>query len=264
MQKYLDLLKELIDIPYIRMDRTGTGIRSVFMRQMRFDLGDGFPLLTTKKIHFKSVVHELLWFLQGADNIRYLNEHGVTIWDEWADSRGDLGPVYGVQWRSWEGPSGTRIDQIAGLVEEIRSQPHSRRLLVSAWNPADIASMALPPCHYAFQCYVADNRLSLSFQMRSVDVFLGLPFNIASYALLTHLLAEQTGLQPGELIWTGGDVHLYANHFEQAQEQIRRTPYALPSIEIKTGVSSIDAYTYEDITLRNYMSHPHIKGAVAV
>lgn len=264
MQAYLNLLRELTEISHVRMDRTGVGIRSVFMRQLKLDLERGFPLITTKKIHFKSVIHELLWFLQGSTNIDYLKRNGVSIWNEWADENGELGPVYGVQWRKWNNGNGEPVDQIANLINGLRSTPFSRRHLVTAWNPAETSNMALPPCHYAFQCYVEDNRLSLAFHMRSVDVFLGLPFNLASYALLLHLLADQTELKPGKLIWTGGDVHLYANHYEQAQEQIQRKPYPLPTIVLRSGVQSINDYVYEDIQLLDYQCHSHIKADVAV
>lgn len=264
MQSYLNLLKELTEISQIRMDRTGVGIRSTFMRQLRFDLSEGFPLMTTKKIHFKSVVHELLWFLKGSSNIEYLKNNGVTIWNEWADEKGELGPIYGVQWRKWQDLQGNHIDQIERLISGLKGSPFSRRHLVTAWNPSETEAMALPPCHYAFQCYVDDQRLSLAFHMRSVDVFLGLPFNLASYALLTHLLAKQTGLMPGELIWTGGDVHLYANHQEQALEQIKRKPNPMPQIIIRNGVQSINDYVFEDIELINYQFQPHIKADIAV
>ncbi len=245
-------------------DRTGTGTISVFGRQLRFDLSEGFPLLTTKKLHVKSIFHELLWFLSGDTNIKYLRDNGVTIWDEWADEHGELGPVYGSQWRAWKAPDGRIIDQIAGVVEQIRTNPDSRRHLVSAWNVSDIDRMALPPCHYAFQFYVAGGKLSCMFHMRSVDTFLGLPFNIASYALLTHMMAQQCGLEAGELIWTGGDVHIYLNHLEQVRLQLTREPYPLPQLVIKRKPDSIFDYKYEDFEIVGYKAHPHIKAPVAV
>ena len=264
MKSYQDLLRDILEKGVEKEDRTGTGTISVFGRQLRFDLREGFPLLTTKKMHIRSIVHELLWFLSGETNIRYLRENGVTIWDEWADEEGNLGRVYGAQWRAWRGPDGKTVDQIANVVEQIRSNPDSRRHLVSAWNPAEVESMALPPCHYAFQFYVAKGRLSCMFQMRSVDTFLGLPFNIASYALLTHMVAQQCGLEAGELIWTGGDVHLYLNHLEQAKLQLTREPYPLPRLSIKRKPDSIFDYRYEDFEFVGYQSHPSIKAPISV
>ncbi|KZE80391.1 thymidylate synthase [Paenibacillus elgii] len=264
MQKYLDLLQDIMTSGVRKEDRTGTGTISVFGRQLRFDLSEGFPLLTTKKLHIRSILHELLWFLSGDTNIRYLQENGVTIWDEWADENGDLGPVYGSQWRSWPAPDGRSIDQIAKLIEQIKRNPDSRRHLVSAWNPAEVDNMALPPCHYAFQFYVADGKLSCLFNMRSVDTFLGLPFNIASYAFLTHMVAQQCDLQPGELIWTGGDVHIYANHVEQVKLQLTREPYPLPQLVIKRKPDSLFDYRFEDFEIVGYQSHPAIKAPIAV
>lgn len=264
MQKYLDLLQDIMANGVRKEDRTGTGTISVFGRQLRFDLSEGFPLLTTKKLHIRSILHELLWFLSGDTNIRYLQENGVTIWDEWADENGDLGPVYGSQWRSWPAPDGRSIDQIAKLIEQIKRNPDSRRHLVSAWNPAEVDNMALPPCHYAFQFYVADGKLSCLFNMRSVDTFLGLPFNIASYAFLTHMVAQQCDLQPGELIWTGGDVHIYANHVEQVNLQLTREPYPLPQLVIKRKPDSLFDYRFEDFEIIGYKSHPSIKAPIAV
>lgn len=264
MKQYIDLLKKLVELPEIRLERTGTGTRSIFMETFRMDLQEGFPLLTTKKLHTKSIIHELLWFLKGSNDISYLKENGVTIWDEWADENGILGPVYGVQWRRWLKQDGESVDQISNLIDTIKNNPTSRRMLVSAWNPAEIENMALPPCHYAFQCYVKNGKLSLAFHMRSVDVFLGLPFNIASYALLVHMLAHQTNLDVGELVWIGGDVHLYANHYEQALEQIQREPYQLPSLNILRKPDSIFEYVFEDFEINNYVSHPHIKAEVSV
>ncbi|KEQ24620.1 thymidylate synthase [Paenibacillus tyrfis] len=264
MQKYLDLLQDIMTSGVRKEDRTGTGTISVFGRQLRFDLSEGFPLLTTKKLHIRSILHELLWFLSGETNIRYLQENGVTIWDEWADENGDLGPVYGSQWRSWPAPDGRSIDQIAKLIEQIKRNPDSRRHLVSAWNPAEVDNMALPPCHYAFQFYVADGKLSCLFNMRSVDTFLGLPFNIASYAFLTHMVAQQCDLQPGELIWTGGDVHIYANHVEQVNLQLTREPYPLPQLVIKRKPDSLFDYRFEDFEIAGYQSHPSIKAPIAV
>ncbi|GIP36222.1 thymidylate synthase [Paenibacillus sp. J2TS4] len=264
MKSYLDLLKDVLENGVQKEDRTGTGTLSVFGRQLRFDLAEGFPLVTTKKLHLRSIIHELLWFLSGDTNIRYLQENGVTIWDEWADVNGDLGQVYGSQWRSWPAPDGNRIDQISRVIEQIRSNPDSRRLLVNAWNVAEIDEMALPPCHYAFQFYVADGKLSCMFNMRSIDTFLGLPFNIASYALLTHMMAEQCGLEPGELIWSGGDVHIYSNHIEQVKLQLTREPYPLPKLMIKRKPDSIFDYRYEDFEIVDYKSHPRIKAPIAV
>ncbi len=264
MQQYLDLLQRILTDGIDKGDRTGTGTRSVFGHQMRFDLAAGFPMLTTKKLPLKSIVHELLWFLNGDTNIGYLHAHNVTIWDEWADENGDLGPVYGKQWRSWAAPDGTTIDQIAKLVAAIRNNPDSRRLIVSAWNPADVDRMALPPCHCLFQFYVADGRLSCQLYQRSADVFLGVPFNIASYALLTMMMAQVTGLRPGEFIHTLGDAHLYSNHLAQAQLQLTREPRALPVLRINRAVTDIFAFAYEDFALEGYDPHPHIKGEVAV
>lgn len=264
MQTYLDLLQRILDEGTNKGDRTGTGTRSVFGHQMRFDLSEGFPLLTTKKLHMKSIVHELLWFLSGDTNIRYLKENGVRIWDEWADEKGNLGPVYGHQWRSWPGHGGETIDQISWLTREIRENPNSRRLIVSAWNVADVDKMALPPCHCLFQFYVADGKLSCQLYQRSADVFLGVPFNIASYALLTIMVAQVSGLQPGDFVHTLGDAHLYSNHFEQAREQLTRAVRPLPKIELNPEVHSIFDFTYGDFTLHGYDPHPHIKAEVSV
>ncbi|KAA9006529.1 thymidylate synthase [Paenibacillus spiritus] len=264
MRKYLDLLQDILDHGTEKSDRTGTGTVSVFGRQLRFDLSEGFPLLTTKRIHLKSVIHELLWFLSGDTNIRYLKENGVTIWDEWADEEGNLGPVYGSQWRTWESADGRRIDQITEVIEGIKRNPDSRRHLVSAWNVGEIEQMKLPPCHYAFQFYVADGKLSCLLNMRSVDTFLGLPFNIASYALLTHMVAQQTDLEPGEFIWSGGDVHIYTNHLEQVRTQLAREPYELPQLHIRRKPDSIFDYEYEDFEFLNYRHHPAIKAPVAI
>jgi thymidylate synthase len=264
MKNYLELLQDILDHGVRKSDRTGTGTLSVFGRQLRFDLSQGFPVVTTKKLHLRSIIHELLWFLSGSTNIRYLRENGVTIWDEWADENGDLGPVYGSQWRSWPTPDGRTIDQIARVVEQIRTNPDSRRHLVSAWNVAEVDRMALPPCHYAFQFYVANGKLSCLFNMRSVDTFLGLPFNIASYALLTHMVAQQCDLEAGELIWCGGDVHLYSNHIEQAKLQLTREPYPLPTLVIKRRPETIFDYKYEDFEIVGYQCHPAIKAPIAV
>ncbi|UXZ56110.1 thymidylate synthase [Halomonas sp. 7T] len=247
-----------------RNDRTGTGTRSVFGHQMRFDLSRGFPLLTTKKLHLRSIIHELLWFLKGDTNIRYLQENGVRIWDEWADENGDLGPVYGYQWRSWPSPKGGSVDQITHVLEQIRNNPQSRRLIVSAWNPAQVDEMKLPPCHCLFQFYVANGRLSCQLYQRSADIFLGVPFNIASYALLLSMVAHVTGLQPGEFIHTLGDAHLYSNHLEQAQEQLTRTPFAAPKLALNNQATSLFDFTFDDIQISEYESHPHIKAQVAV
>ena len=263
-QQYLDLLREVMAAGVDRGDRTGTGTRSVFGRQMRFDLSTGFPLLTTKKLHLRSIIVELLWFLRGDTNIAFLNENGVRIWDEWADDRGDLGPVYGHQWRSWPTADGRAIDQIAGVVEEIRTNPTSRRLVVSAWNPADVDRMALPPCHCLFQFHVAGGRLSCQLYQRSADIFLGVPFNIASYALLTMMVARVTGLKPGEFIHTLGDAHLYANHLNQAREQTARTPRPFPTMEIAAGPTTIDGFSLQDFTLHDYDPAPHIRAPIAV
>jgi len=264
MRVYLDLLARVRREGVRKSDRTGTGTLSVFGHQMRFDLAAGFPLLTTKKVHIKSIVHELIWFLAGDTNIAYLKRHGVSIWDEWADARGDLGPVYGKQWRSWACPDGRTIDQIAQVVETLRTRPDSRRMIVTAWNPADIPAMALAPCHCLFQFYVADGRLSCQLYQRSADVFLGVPFNIASYALLTLMMAQVTGLAPGELIHTLGDAHLYLNHLEQADLQLARTPRPLPRMELDPSVRSIFDFRYEHFRLVGYDPHPHIKAQVAV
>lgn len=264
MKQYLDLLQHVLDHGVAKGDRTGTGTRSVFGYQMRFDLSAGFPLLTTKKLHVRSIIHELLWFLRGETNIRYLNENRVTIWNEWADANGELGPVYGKQWRSWSAPDGRSIDQIAEVVSMIRTNPDSRRLIVSAWNPADVAEMALPPCHLLFQFYVAEGRLSCQLYQRSADVFLGVPFNIASYALLTMMMAQVTGLEPGEFIHTLGDAHLYDNHLEQASLQLARGPRPLPQMKINPSVSDILEFRFEDFELVNYNPHPHISAPVAV
>ena len=264
MRQYLDLMRKVREEGLRRDDRTGTGTLSLFGYQMRFDLARGFPVVTTKKLHLRSVIHELLWFLSGDTNVRYLNERGVTIWDEWADEQGDLGPVYGAQWRSWPAQGGGTIDQIAEVVSAIRSDPDSRRLIVSAWNPADVERMALPPCHCLFQFYVAGGRLSCQLYQRSADIFIGVPFNIASYALLTHMMAHATGLKAGEFIHTLGDAHLYLNHLEQADEQLKREPLPLPRLVIKRDVKDIDAFRYEDFEIANYQSHPHIAAPVAV
>jgi thymidylate synthase len=264
MQQYLKLMREVRDNGVYKDDRTGTGTLSIFGHQMRFDLGEGFPMVTTKKLHTRSIIHELLWFLSGDSNIRYLRESGVSIWDEWADENGDLGPVYGVQWRSWPAPDGRRIDQVAQVVQQLRDSPDSRRIILSAWNVAEIENMALPPCHCLFQFYVAEGKLSCQLYQRSCDIFLGVPFNIASYALLTHMLAQQADLGVGEFVWTGGDCHLYSNHLEQADEQLARDPLPLPLLAIRRRPPSIFDYQYEDFEILNYESHPHIKAAVAV
>jgi thymidylate synthase len=264
MRAYLDLLSDVLEHGVKKDDRTGTGTFSLFGRQIRFDLGAGFPLVTTKKLHAKSIIYELLWFLAGDTNVRYLNEHGVKIWDEWADENGDLGPVYGRQWRSWPAPDGRAIDQIADVVAAIRRNPDSRRLIVSAWNPAEVEAMALPPCHCLFQFYVARGRLSCQLYQRSADVFLGVPFNIASYALLTMMMAQVTDLAPGDFVWSGGDCHLYSDHLEQARLQLAREPRRLPHMRINPAVKDIFAFRYEDFTLEDYDPHPHIKAKVAV
>ncbi len=264
MKQYLDLLQDILDNGTLKQDRTGTGTLSVFGRQMRFDLAEGLPLVTTKKLHLPSIIHELLWFVSGETNIGYLQENGVSIWDEWADEQGELGDVYGRQWRSWPAPDGRNIDQLQNLVEQLRSNPDSRRHIVSAWNVAAIENMALPPCHYVYQFYVADGRLSCMFNMRSVDCFLGLPFNLASYALLTCMLAQQCDLVPGELIWTGGDVHLYLNHLQQTRLQLMRQPYPLPQLKIHRKPASLFAYRFDDFLIEDYQYHPHIKARVAV
>ncbi|TCT02480.1 thymidylate synthase [Aquabacter spiritensis] len=264
MQAYLDLLRHVLENGVPKDDRTGTGTLSVFGHQMRFDLSAGFPLVTTKKLHLKSIVHELLWFLAGDTNVRYLRENGVTIWDEWADANGDLGPVYGRQWRSWAAPDGRTIDQLTQVVSEIRKNPDSRRLIVSAWNPADIADMALPPCHCLFQFAVARGRLSCQLYQRSADIFLGVPFNIASYALLTHMVAQATGLEAGDFIHTFGDAHLYRNHLDQARLQLSRAPRPLPRLDLNPKVTDLFAFRYEDIAIAGYEPHAHIKAPVAI
>ena len=264
MQQYLDLLRHVLEHGTHKGDRTGTGTRSVFGWQMRFDLARGFPLVTTKKLHLKSIVHELIWFLRGETNTRYLRENGVTIWDEWADAAGELGPVYGHQWRSWPAPDGRTIDQVAWVLEEIRRNPDSRRLVVSAWNVADLPRMALQPCHALFQFYVADGRLSCQLYQRSGDIFLGVPFNIASYALLTHMVAQVTGLAPGDFVHTLGDAHLYSNHVEQAREQLARGPRPLPRLVLNPAVRSLFDFRYEDVAIEGYSPHPAIKAPVAV
>lgn len=264
MRQYLDLLRDVLENGAEKSDRTGTGTRSLFGRQLRFDLTDGFPLVTTKKLHTKSIVHELLWFLRGETNIRYLKENGVSIWDEWADAEGNLGPVYGKQWRSWQGADGKTIDQIAWLIDEIKRNPDSRRLVVNAWNVADLPQMALAPCHCLFQFHVAGGRLSCQLYQRSADVFLGVPFNIASYALLTHLVAQVCGLQPGDFVHSFGDVHLYNNHIEQARTQLVREPLPLPKLKLDPDVRSIFAFRFADIAIEGYQSHPAIKAQVAV
>lgn len=264
MQQYLDLMRHVLESGFHKEDRTGTGTISTFGYQMRFDLAAGFPLVTTKKIHLKSVIYELLWFLRGDTNIKYLNDHGVTIWDEWADDQGELGPIYGYQWRSWPTCNNATIDQIAQVVQQIRSNPDSRRLIVSAWNVADIEQMKLPPCHCFFQFYVAEGRLSCQLFQRSADIFLGIPFNIASYALLTMMMAQVCDLQPGEFIHTLGDAHIYLNHLEQAQIQLAREPYPLPQIRLNPAIKSLFDFRYEDFTLENYQCHPRIKAAIAV
>ena len=264
MQQYLDLLRHVLEHGVDRGDRTGTGTRGVFGWQMRFDLAAGFPVLTTKKLHLKSIIHELLWFLSGDTNIRYLRDNGVTIWEEWADENGDLGPVYGAQWRSWPTKDGGSIDQIANVVREIKENPNSRRLIVSAWNPAEVDVMALPPCHCLFQFHVAQGRLSCQLYQRSADIFLGVPFNIASYALLTMMVAQATGLQPGEFVHTLGDAHIYANHFEQAREQLTRTPKALPKMSMNPQVKDVFAFNYADFRLDDYIADPTIRAPIAV
>lgn len=262
--QYETLLRDVFERGTPKSDRTGTGTRSLFGMQLRYDLSQGFPLITTKRVHFKSLAYELLWFLRGESNVRWLQERGVTIWDEWADADGELGPVYGVQWRSWPTPSGEQIDQITQVIEQIKSNPDSRRHIVSAWNPADIPDMALAPCHALFQFYVADGKLSCQLYQRSADMFLGVPFNIASYALLTHMVAQQTGLEVGDFVWTGGDCHIYDNHVEQVAEQLRREPYPLPTLEIVRTPASILDYDFDDFVVHDYQHHPAIRGAVAV
>ncbi len=264
MHQYLDLMRHVLAKGVRKDDRTGTGTVSVFGHQMRFDLAQGFPLVTTKRLHVRSIVHELLWFLRGDTNIAYLNQNGVTIWDEWANDNGELGPVYGAQWRSWPTRDGGTIDQIADVIERIKTNPDSRRLIVTAWNPADVDRMALPPCHCLFQFYVAEGRLSCQLYQRSADIFIGVPFNIASYALLTHMVAHVTRLKPGEFVHTLGDAHLYSNHIAQAEAQIARAPLALPRLVIKRDVTDIDSFKFDDFEIVNYQSHPHIAAPIAV
>jgi len=264
MRQYLDLMRHVLEHGTPKNDRTGTGTLSVFGWQMRFDLAEGFPLVTTKKLHLRSIVNELIWFLSGDTNVGWLRENGVSIWDEWADEHGELGPVYGHQWRHWPAANGGEIDQISEVIERIRKDPDSRRLIVSAWNVADLPKMALAPCHAFFQFHVAGGRLSCQMYQRSADIFLGVPFNIASYALLTHLVAQQCALEPGDFVWSGGDCHLYSNHLEQAREQLSRTPYPLPRLEILRKPDSIFGYRFEDFAIRDYVTHPHIKAPVAV
>ena len=264
MKQYLDLMRHVLERGAEKSDRTGTGTRSVFGWQMRFNLAEGFPLVTTKKLHLRSIVNELIWFLKGETNTRWLRENGVSIWDEWADENGELGPIYGYQWRHWRTPEGGEVDQIADVIERIRKDPDSRRLIVSAWNVADLPKMALAPCHPFFQFYVAGGRLSCQMYQRSADIFLGVPFNIASYALLTHMVAQQCELEVGDFVWTGGDCHLYSNHLEQAREQLSREPYPLPRLEILRKPESIFDYRFEDFAVHGYQAHPHIKAPVAV
>jgi len=264
VKQYLDLMRHVLEHGDEKTDRTRTGTLSVFGWQMRFPLRDGFPLLTTKKLHTRSIIHELLWFLQGSTSVHYLKEHGVSIWDEWADEKGELGPIYGKQWRRWESADGRAIDQITALVENLKNHPDSRRHLVTAWNPGEIDRMALPPCHALFQFYVANKRLSCQLYQRSADIFLGVPFNIASYALLTLMLAQACGYQPGDFIWTGGDCHLYLNHLDQAREQLSREPRTLPVMRLNPMIEDIFAFRFEDFTLSDYDPHPHIKAPVAV
>jgi thymidylate synthase len=264
MKEYLDLMRHVLEHGAHKEDRTGTGTRSVFGWQMRFDLSRGFPLVTTKKLHLRSIIHELLWFLSGETSVRYLRENGVTIWDEWADAQGELGPVYGYQWRHWPTPDGREIDQVSEVVERIRRDPDSRRLIVSAWNVADLPRMALAPCHAFYQFYVAQGRLSCQMYQRSADIFLGVPFNIASYALLTHMVAQQCDLEVGDFVWSGGDCHLYINHLDQAREQLSRTPFELPRLTIQRRPDTLFDYRYEDFAIDGYQSHPHIKAPVAV
>jgi len=264
MKQYLDLLAHVLDQGTRKEDRTGTGTLSTFGYQMRFDLADGFPLMTTKKLHLKSIIHELLWFLKGDTNTRYLNENGVRIWNEWADENGDLGHIYGYQWRSWPTPDGNSIDQVSQVIDSIQHSPDSRRHVVSAWNVGELDRMALPPCHILFQFYVADGKLSCQLYQRSADIFLGVPFNIASYSFLLMMMAQTTGLQPGEFIHTLGDAHIYLNHLEQVKLQLSRTPRALPTVRLNPAVQSVFDFTYEDFTIENYDPHPHIKGAISV
>lgn len=264
MQQYLDLMKRIREEGVFKGDRTGTGTYSVFGHQMRFDLSEGFPLVTTKKLHLRSIIHELLWFIAGDTNVKYLKDNGVSIWDEWADENGDLGPVYGHQWRSWPTPNGETVDQITNLIDQIKNNPNSRRLIVSAWNVADVDHMALPPCHCLFQFYVAEGKLSCQLYQRSADVFLGVPFNIASYALLTHMIAQVCNLEVGDFVHTLGDAHLYSNHIEQTDLQLTRDPLPLPSLSLNHNVRDLFDFKFEDIEITGYESHPHIKGAVAV
>jgi len=264
MKQYLYLMKDILDKGSRKTDRTGTGTLSVFGRQLRFDLSQGFPLVTTKKLHLRSIIYELLWFLKGDTNIKYLKDNGVSIWDEWADENGELGPVYGQQWRSWPAPDGRSIDQISQVITQIKQKPDSRRHIVSAWNPAEVDKMALPPCHALFQFYVADGKLSCQLYQRSADYFLGVPFNIASYALLTYMFAQQCDLLPGDFVWTGGDVHLYSNHLEQANLQLSRNPFPQPQLNIRRKPASISEYQFEDFEIVNYQSHPSIKAPIAV
>lgn len=264
MKAYLDLLQHILDKGTEKTDRTGTGTVSIFGYQMRFNLQEGFPLVTTKKLHLRSIIYELLWFLNGDTNIKYLNDNGVSIWDEWADANGDLGPVYGYQWRSWPAPNGQKIDQISKVIEQIKTRPDSRRHMVTAWNPAEVDNMALPPCHALFQFYVAEGKLSCQLYQRSCDTFLGLPFNIASYALLTHMVAQQCNLEAGDFVWTGGDVHIYSNHLEQVKTQLSREPYPLPQLNIRRKPASIFDYQFEDFEILNYQCHPGIKAPIAV
>ena len=264
MKQYLDLMRRVLEHGARKEDRTGTGTLSVFGHQMRFDLSQGFPLVTTKKVHLRSIIHELLWFLRGDTNVAYLHEHGVSIWDEWADEQGELGPIYGYQWRSWPTPDGRHIDQIQQVLDQLRNSPDSRRIIVSAWNVAEIERMALPPCHAFFQFYVAEGRLSCQLYQRSADIFLGVPFNIASYALLTMMVAQVSGLEPGDFVHTFGDAHLYSNHLEQARLQLSRTPYPLPTMKINPAVTSLFDFRFEDFELLDYQCHAHIKAPVAV
>jgi thymidylate synthase len=264
MRVYLDLMRDILENGASKTDRTGTGTLSVFGRQLRFDLAEGFPLVTTKKLHLRSIIYELLWFLNGDTNIKYLKDNGVSIWDEWADENGELGPVYGSQWRSWPTHDGRRIDQITQVIDQIKSKPDSRRHIVTAWNPAEVDKMALPPCHALFQFYVANGKLSCQLYQRSADYFLGVPFNIASYALLVHMFAQQCDLAPGDFVWTGGDVHLYSNHLDQVKLQLSREPFPLPTLNIKSKPNSIFEYRFEDFEIVNYQSHPSIKAPIAV
>ena len=264
MHQYLSLMRQVRENGVKKKDRTGTGTLSMFGHQMRFDLSEGYPVVTTKKLHLRSIIHELLWFLRGDSNIQYLKDNGVSIWDEWADENGELGPVYGVQWRNWPTPDGGSVDQISQIMQQLREDPDSRRIILSAWNVGEIDNMALPPCHCLFQFWVADGKLSCQLYQRSCDIFIGVPFNIASYALLTHMLAQQADLGVGDFVWTGGDCHLYSNHIEQADEQLQREPLPLPRLAIKRRPATIFDYEYDDIEILNYESHPHIKAAIAV